>query len=180
MLRHLLISFRFTMMIEATKLYIFCISLNDLDLHSKSQLYEKQKKCWCPFSRKFKHRFGWNSACCHNLLVCWSLCQIHFAQVIFKGEKSADVTLWKLCLISSCVRTLVNWFVWNLVFCQTLLNSTVWFQFEWSWCSLMLTGLRESENLCSHSVVKLHEAAQIFMMVYYVRETTVKMLCKSG
>ena len=23
----------------------------------------------CPFYRKFKYRFGWNSACCHNLLV---------------------------------------------------------------------------------------------------------------
>ena len=35
-----------------------------------------------------------------------------------------------------------------------------------------------SWNLCSQSVVKLHEAAQIFMMVDYVGKTIVKKSCK--
>ena len=34
-------------------------------------------------------------------------------------------------------------------------------------------GLWESWNLCSHSVVKLHEASQMFVTVDYVEETTV-------
>ena len=33
-----------------------------------------------------------------------------------------------------------------------------------------VTGLRESQNLCSHSVVKLHEATQMLVEVDYVRE----------
>ena len=35
-------------------------------------------------------------------------------------------------------------------------------------------------RLCSHSVVKLHEAAQMFMMVDYVREMTEKNSRKNG
>ena len=44
-----------------------------------------------------------------------------FAQMIFKGEDSADVIidviLWNMRLTSSCVRTPVNGFVSNLVLC---------------------------------------------------------------
>ena len=35
-------------------------------------------------------------------------------------------------------------------------------------------------NLCNHCVVKLHEATQVFMMVDYVREMTVRRSCKYG
>ena len=35
-------------------------------------------------------------------------------------------------------------------------------------------------NLFSYSYVKLHEAAQLFIMVHYVRKLTVKKLCKNG
>ena len=38
---------------------------------------------------------------------------------------------------------------------------------------MTVTGSRESENLCSHSVKNLHEATQMFMMVDYVREMAV-------
>ena len=34
--------------------------------------------------------------------------------------------------------------------------------------------------MCSHSVVKLHEASEMFVMVAYVREMTVKKSCKCG
>ena len=64
------------------------------------------------------------------------------------------------------------------------LNTTkvcnILFQFEWPWCSLKVTGLRESKNLCSHFVVKLHEAVQKSMMVGYVRGLTVRKSCKYG
>ena len=40
--------------------------------------------------------------------------------------------------------------------------------------------LRKSWKLCSHSVVKLHGAAEMFMMVGYVREMTVKKSCECG
>ena len=52
--------------------------------------------------------------------------------------------------------------------------------------TLMLTqgprfgGLQESWNLCSHSLVKLPKATQMFVMVDYVREITVKKSCKNG
>ena len=35
-------------------------------------------------------------------------------------------------------------------------------------------------NVCSHSVVKLREAAQMFEMVHFVKEMTVKKFCKYG
>ena len=34
--------------------------------------------------------------------------------------------------------------------------------------------------MCSHSVVKLHEATQMFLMVEYVKKMTVKKSCKYG
>ena len=37
-----------------------------------------------------------------------------------------------------------------------------------------VTRLLESQNLCSHSVLKLHEATQMFVSVDYVRKMTVR------
>ena len=34
--------------------------------------------------------------------------------------------------------------------------------------------------MCSHSILKLHEATKMFVMVDYVREMTVKKSCKYG
>ena len=47
---------------------------------------------------------------------------------------------------------------------------------------LLIQGhrLRERCNLCRDSVVKLHEATPMFMMVDYVRYMTVKKSCKYG
>ena len=41
----------------------------------------------------------------------------------------------------------------------------------------MSQGPGESWNLCIHSVVQLHDASQMFVMVDCVREMTVKKLC---
>ena len=46
--------------------------------------------------------------------------------------------------------------------------------------TLMFTGLPASLNMCSHSVEKLREATQMFMIVDYVTEMTVKKSCKYG
>ena len=126
-----------------------------------------------PFSCKFRNQFGWNTVCCHNMLVCWSSCYIVFGTSTIQGRELYWL-LWNVCLTSSCVRILVNAFLSNLVWCYTLLNFTVWFQFELPCWSLKVTLLQESWNLCSHSVVKLHEAAHTFVMV------TVKMSRKHG
>ena len=67
------ISFRFGMMIERTKLYIMVslwMTLTFIQGHSCI----RNKKFGCPFSHQFGYQFGLNSACCHNLLVCWSSC----------------------------------------------------------------------------------------------------------
>ena len=55
----------------------------------------------------------------HNQMVCWSPCWIYFAQVLLKGDNSANKDSWnlELPLTWSCVRTLVNWFVLNFVWC---------------------------------------------------------------
>ena len=42
-------------------------------------------------------------------------------------------------------------------------------QFEWPWCSLKVTGSWGTENWSSHSVIKLCEAIEMFMVVDYVR-----------
>ena len=62
----------------------------------------------------------------------------------------------------------------------SMVDARVWFQSEWPWCSLKVPRLWESLNLCSHSVVKLHKATEMFMMVNYVRGMTVKTSCKYG
>ena len=44
--------------------------------------------------------------------------------------------------------------------------STLQFDFGLNdWCSLKVTWLQENWNWCSHSVVKLHVATQMFVMV---------------
>ena len=46
-------------------------------------------------------RFGWNSVCCHKLLVCWSSCSFFsfaMAQVIWKGDNRPtypSIFVWK-------------------------------------------------------------------------------------
>ena len=140
------VSFKCPMTIEIQGLH-FDISLDDLDHHSGSQLYKKLKKKKKSVSilSQIWNRFGWKSVCCYNMLICWSPWWIHFARLIFKGENSA-------------VKRFVSNAVWN----QTLVNSTVRFQFEWIWCWSKVTGLRESQNFLSHSVVKFHETTQMF------------------
>ena len=85
-------------------------------------------------------------------------------------------------------------YMFNSVMCQDicepicvilgmLLNTTKLYCLIPVWMTLMFTQghrVRESWNLCSHCVVKLHEAAQLFMMVDYVRKMTVKKSCKYG
>ena len=46
---------------------------DDRDHYISCMRNEKKTNRWCPFSGKFKYwLIGWNSVCCHNLLVCWS------------------------------------------------------------------------------------------------------------
>ena len=61
--------------------------------------------------------------------TCWfveALARFIFAQVIFKGETSADVILWNIS-----TGTYGNRFGSNSVWCSTLLNPTVWCWYEW-------------------------------------------------
>ena len=84
------IYFKLGMLTETTKSYILIsvwITLTFIQVHS----FMWKQKLLCPLSQKSRRGFGWNSVCCHNLLVCWSLCWIYFAQAVFKEEMSADV-----------------------------------------------------------------------------------------
>ena len=63
----------------------------------------------------------------------------------YRRERTcSEAILWNLHLTSSFVRTLENWFVSHLVWCLTLLNSSVWVEFTWPWCSLKVTGIQYS------------------------------------
>ena len=48
-------------------------------------------------------------------------------------------------------------FLSNLVWWQTLLVSVFWYQCQWPWSSLGVTGFWKSYNLCSYSVLMWHE-----------------------
>ena len=52
-----MISFKRGIMIETTKLYILISVFDDLDLHSRSQFYEKSKTL-CPISCKLMYEYG--------------------------------------------------------------------------------------------------------------------------
>ena len=104
------------------------------------------------------------------------LLHARFGQGIFRGENSAEVIL-----RSSCVRTFCEPICFKL---GVMLNSTKLyslndFQVHSGWQGYGKTSAC-AVILCNHSVVELHEAAQVFMMVDYVRDMTVKKSCKYG
>ena len=168
---HRQISFALSMMIGRTKLYIL-ISLWVTLTFIEGHICMINKNIQCRFSQKFRSRFRGNSLNCHNLLVCWSSSLINFAQVLLKGENSAEVILQTIQLSLCFVGTLVNRLYLNFVGCETRLSTPVWFQREWPWCSLEVTGSQESKRLCNHYVWALYESTQMFMVVDYVREMT--------
>ena len=81
--------------------------------------------------------------------------------MLFKGENSVDVIY---DITSSCVMTLVNRFVSNLVRYAKHHNTL---QLNSSLNDLDVHSLLQ-ENICSHSVVKLLEIAKMFATVDYV------------
>ena len=127
-----LISFKLYMMIETIELCILIsvwMTLTFIQDHSCM----RNKKCWCPFSRKFVCPFGLNSVCCHNLLVYWSSCLIGFAKVLFKGENSAGMIVMK--------------YMFNIIMCHDtceLICLKLGMMLNITWCSLRVTGLWES------------------------------------
>ena len=66
------ISFKHRTIIKTTKLYILMSCWDDLVFICHSCI--RKQNLWCPFSHKYVNGYGWNSVCCHNLLVCWSAC----------------------------------------------------------------------------------------------------------
>ena len=80
------------MMIKATKLNILIsvwMALTFFEGHSCM----RNRKLRCPFSRKFNSRFGWNSVCFCNLLVCWSSFYIDFVHWIWGNQRLATELL---------------------------------------------------------------------------------------
>ena len=120
----------------------------------------------------------------------------------FNGSTWNLMSCWSnLCLTSWCCldRSDIYWYdfiryVFNTGLCfdtnelicfrlgMMLVKSkfAVWFQFEWHWLSFTVTGLQERWNLCSHSVVKLHEITDTVVMVKYVRKIAAKKSHKYG
>ena len=82
---------------------------------------------------------------------------------LFKGENSATRFMKHTFSIVMCQNTCEPiCFKRDMMQNTTKLYSLI--QFEWLWCILKVTGLQTTENVCTYSVVKLHEATQMFMM----------------
>ena len=96
-------------------------------MRKKYPFFSQQLGSWC----------GRNSVCCHNLFVYWSLYYFYFAQIIVKGEHSADMILWRI-------------YMFNIIMCQDtcelicfklgmMLNITKLYSFIPMWMTVMLT-----------------------------------------
>ena len=88
--------------------------MDDLYLYSRSRFLGEITHFDVHFLANFSISLGEIQ---YDATTCWFV-QAHailIFHVIFKGEKSADVMSWNRCLKSSCVRTLGNHFVSNLV-----------------------------------------------------------------
>ena len=104
------ISFKLGMMIETTKLYILISVYMTLTLIKGHICVGNQKLC-CPFLADVVSiwmKFSMFAT------TCWFV-QAHakfILNVIFKGENSAGMLLWKICLTSSCIWTLDLFQTW--------------------------------------------------------------------
>ena len=98
-----LISFKFGMMIDTTKLYRL-IPLWMTSTVTESHIYMRMQKLLHSFSQKFLCSFGWNLECYNDLLVCSRSCffccccfVLFFAWLIFKGENCTMLVLKRIC-----------------------------------------------------------------------------------
>ena len=111
---------------------------------------------------------------CVATVICWSARLIYFAQAIMKGENSGRYFAKYAINVVLCLDTYEpNCFKLDVMRGTTKLYSVIppWMALVFT---LKVTDSLESFNLCSHCVVKLHEATQMFLVVHYVREITVK------
>ena len=87
-----LICFKLGMTVDAAELYLL-ILVGDLDLDSRSQACGKGKKHLCQLSHKAFSRFGWNLACCRDLLIWWTSHTSYLNQLELKTENMSDFAL---------------------------------------------------------------------------------------
>ena len=91
------------MVIETTMLYILIsvwMTLTFIQGHSCMSSHNLQ---WV-FSQKFYFWFGWNSVCCHNLLVCWSSCWFYFCTILYSREKTLLTWFCKIYIFNIVLR----------------------------------------------------------------------------
>ena len=53
----------------------------------QSHSFMRNQNFRCPLSHKLKHRFGWNSVCCHNMLGFFKLMLILFRTTTIQGRE---------------------------------------------------------------------------------------------
>ena len=96
----------------------------------------------------------------------------------YSRERFLVVILWSWAFTLACIHT--NQFVSNLVWFQTLLNSIVRLQLEWSWASLKVKQIQKSLNLWNYSVILIewHEATK--NLCNSIREMAYKKTCRYG
>ena len=127
-----LISFRCGMMIETFILYILIPVLMTLTF-IQGHRYIGNQKLSRPFSCKWNW-FRWNWVCCHNLLVCWSSCQICLVCHI-QGRELCWWDFMNICLALSSEDT------YELICFKLgmLLNATILYSLIPVWMTLMVT-----------------------------------------
>ena len=132
------------------------------------------EKNWCPFSQKFLSGFGCNLWCCHSLLVLLKLIQNLVCSSSIQGREHC----WQY-FIKYMISIVLSPGTCKLICFKlgVMLDMTKLYSWIPAWMVLMFT----QGHKVSHSVEKLHEPTQIFLIVDYVRRSYMKQLgCSWG
>ena len=130
---------------KSTELYIRK-KLCNVDFHSRLKLYQKVKTC-ALISCIFFGRLGWKLVWCCDLLLKPILDSFRPISIqIFKRNKLLLATLWTVSLTMAYVPTHIHQYLLNLMWWQTPLNFTVWYQSERQWVYSRSPGYKKSRN----------------------------------
>ena len=144
--------------------------LIDLDLDPRSQESEKAKTSAPIISETDTVLNDLKGIYCWDLLIWWTSYSFYVVHSILKGENPTYVNSLKKRL--ACIQTFTDHFL------GMMLNVTKLYSLIPPWMTLMFRQghkVMRSKSLCSHTIVELYEATQMFMVVNHVREMTVHM-----
>ena len=116
------------------------------------------------------HKCMRKQTCLHSFIpffffLLYAVVTCHFVEAPAKSSlhnqysSEREPYLSDFCLNTSStlayVQMLMNQFLSSFIWWQTPLNSKNWYQFEWPWSFLKVSGLRESWKQCNHFCCKV-------------------------